>query len=299
MHLLNVYAPIFSICPVYFSHLRFTISGFGWGVFEKIKQLRRRRFLLLLPTNHFREPFISDIAEHVQQMRNIPRLEVKLDRKTKESIEDPLGEFQSLLTSGLITKYELIEHMAQVESSELNGIFLYVVTTFGQDNRKLQRMTAEIQAHELRIQSFIDNLSDDLKPSVDIRRLPVVWQNKFLIVEDHEALRNLMAYLLGRKGAVETARDGIEAVDKLKKHFFNVIISDMMMPDMVGLELYRRAIAIDARLERNFLFCSGSITLEKQTFLQKHNLPFLHKPFDVNELTIAVDDIVSRIYENM
>ena len=31
-------------------------SGFGWGVFEKIKQSRRRRFLLCSPINYFREP---------------------------------------------------------------------------------------------------------------------------------------------------------------------------------------------------------------------------------------------------
>ena len=37
MHLLNAYASIFSICPVDFPHFRFTISGFGWGVCEKIK----------------------------------------------------------------------------------------------------------------------------------------------------------------------------------------------------------------------------------------------------------------------
>ena len=70
MHLLNAYASIFSICPVDFPHFRFTISGFGWGVFEKIKQLRRRRLLLLLPTKYFREPK-KTISEVIEKSRGI------------------------------------------------------------------------------------------------------------------------------------------------------------------------------------------------------------------------------------
>lgn len=62
-----------------------------------------------------------------------------------------------------------------------------------------------------------------------------------LIVEDHPDQRELLAVVLQREGyRVDTAKNGLEALEKLRKDRVNVIISDIMMPKMDGFELLRK-----------------------------------------------------------
>ncbi len=63
------------------------------------------------------------------------------------------------------------------------------------------------------------------------------------------------------------------------------------MPGMDGLEFHRQAIHYDARLGRRFVFCSGSMLAEEENYLRAHDLPFLHKPFGLEEFQMAMDRI--------
>lgn len=58
-----------------------------------------------------------------------------------------------------------------------------------------------------------------------------------LIVEDNEELRNFLTIQLGKYYQVMTAGNGPEAMEVLKVNIINLIISDIMMPLMDGLEL--------------------------------------------------------------
>jgi DNA-binding response OmpR family regulator len=59
-----------------------------------------------------------------------------------------------------------------------------------------------------------------------------------LIVDDEELLRNLLEKIITRQGhKVMTARDGREALDIIKKHKVSLVISDIKMPEIDGLEL--------------------------------------------------------------
>ena len=60
---------------------------------------------------------------------------------------------------------------------------------------------------------------------------------KILIVEDYEDTRSFMKYLLEDKGyQVCEARDGIEAFDRFKQQHPDIILMDIMMPFMDGIE---------------------------------------------------------------
>ena len=61
-----------------------------------------------------------------------------------------------------------------------------------------------------------------------------------LIVDDAEDMVAFLKDSLKEQYEVITASDGIEALDLLKKHEVNIIISDWMMPRMDGAELCRR-----------------------------------------------------------
>jgi CheY-like chemotaxis protein len=61
-------------------------------------------------------------------------------------------------------------------------------------------------------------------------------------VDDDESLRFLLRDLLLNGGVVESSEDGRDALEKVRQQFFNVIVSDISMPAMNGLDFYREAV---------------------------------------------------------
>jgi CheY-like chemotaxis protein len=66
---------------------------------------------------------------------------------------------------------------------------------------------------------------------------------KFLIVEDDDASRELIVKFLSQMGFSKfvTAKNGSEALNKLYLNRVDLIVSDWLMPDMDGLEFYKKA----------------------------------------------------------
>jgi CheY-like chemotaxis protein len=216
-----------------------------------------------------------------------------LDRQTRNSVESLLDRFERLLARTAVSRKDVIEYIARAESSELNPVFLYVADEYRRTSREGERITGEIQRHLSHIQSFIDDLPRDLRPSVDVSTLPFVGETRFLVLDDRGALRKLLASLLARRGAVDTAGEGHEALERLREHFHDAIVSDLHMPGMDGLEFYRRAVAYDAHLKGRFLFYSADVSPERERCLKDNGICLLRKPFDLPAFGKAIDRILS------
>jgi CheY-like chemotaxis protein len=66
-------------------------------------------------------------------------------------------------------------------------------------------------------------------------------QANILVVDDNKDLLNTFALILKRKGyIVDTAMDGLQALEKFKAHHFDVVLMDVVMPGMNGVETLRR-----------------------------------------------------------
>ncbi|MDR3220181.1 MAG: response regulator [Dysgonamonadaceae bacterium] len=61
-----------------------------------------------------------------------------------------------------------------------------------------------------------------------------------LLVEDNEELLHLMHHIFSKRRHVVMAKNGLEAIDVLKKNEIDIVISDVMMPEMDGLQLCRK-----------------------------------------------------------
>ncbi len=82
-----------------------------------------------------------------------------------------------------------------------------------------------------------------------------------LIVEDEEAVRRPMARYLTRRGAeVDEAADGVEGLARLRAQPANVILADLRMPRMGGVELYAQLEEERPELAARVLFLSGDVS---------------------------------------
>lgn len=241
---------------------------------------------------HFQ--LIGGVAESLKKRELPPVCAIDLDPNSKKALEAPLRELHNLIQKGSITKDVALQSILEVEFSEFNYVFLYVMDTFQEDTRKCQEVAATIEAHRKRIEEFLKTLPGGLAIWKDFRKLPPVWSQKILVVEDDAALRKMFRQVLRESGAVETAANGREAMDKVKDHFFNVVVSDIDMPLMGGLEFYQKALEVDPDLGRRFLFCSGDINSEIKSFCWERNLVYLEKPFKLQEFRAAVQEIMEK-----
>ena len=65
-------------------------------------------------------------------------------------------------------------------------------------------------------------------------------KHRILIVDDEESMRDFLSIMLHREGyQVDTAVDGAQAVIHLRDHSYDLVISDMKMPRMTGMELLK------------------------------------------------------------
>lgn len=112
---------------------------------------------------------------------------------------------------------------------------------------------------------------------------------KLLVVDDEPALLVLLERVLTRSGhSVEAASDGATALKKLQGRAYDLVICDILMPDILGSELYRRAVERTPDLSGRFIFITGNaVDIQTRTFLEDTGLPWLSKPFlpgDVNRI---------------
>lgn len=114
-----------------------------------------------------------------------------------------------------------------------------------------------------------------------------------LVVEDDSAIRRLVKSVLERQGyRVEIACDGVEAVLKLGLSDYDVIVLDLMMPNLDGFAFIETLAANDAdRLERIIVTSAASPAVIRT---RMHGVPFavLPKPFNIADLIELVGSCI-------
>jgi DNA-binding response OmpR family regulator len=108
-----------------------------------------------------------------------------------------------------------------------------------------------------------------------------------LIVEDDPAIRRLVEKLLARRNVeIDTAHDGREAVEKLRKGRYSVLILDLMVPELNGFEV------IEFLKRENLRVPVAVVSAVSQQALTRLDLDVvklvISKPFDVDEFTKAI-----------
>lgn len=113
-----------------------------------------------------------------------------------------------------------------------------------------------------------------------------------LVVDDNEELLEMISDGLENNYRVITARDGIEALEKLKENDVDFIVSDVMMPRMNGIELLQKVKGDINTSHIPFIILSAKTTHEaKAEGLEFGADIYLDKPFSIRNLILQIENV--------
>ncbi|MBR1863865.1 MAG: response regulator transcription factor [Ruminococcus sp.] len=117
---------------------------------------------------------------------------------------------------------------------------------------------------------------------------------QILVVEDDLSLRRLMSAALKQHGYQPfTACDGMDALDVLEKTNIDLVISDVMMPNMDGYELTRQLRAANYQLPVLMVTAKESFEDKQEGFMAGTD-DYMVKPIDINEMILRVGALLRR-----
>jgi DNA-binding NtrC family response regulator len=124
--------------------------------------------------------------------------------------------------------------------------------------------------------------------------MPKMTDRKILVVEDDPILRRFVEDVLKRKGCnVTSAENGLAALEELDKKQFHLIISDLKMQGMDGLELLARVKKMVPSTEVIIITAYGSVSSAVDA-MKKGAFDYITKPVELEELDIVID----RVFEH-
>ena len=114
--------------------------------------------------------------------------------------------------------------------------------------------------------------------------------HSILIVDDNISLCKTMSFVLGRKGyAVATAKDGAEAIERVKEQPFDMIFMDIKMPLMDGVETYRRIKEIRPEAVAMMMTAYAVEDLVQQA-LEEGAYGIIYKPLDIEKMVAVIEE---------
>lgn len=120
-------------------------------------------------------------------------------------------------------------------------------------------------------------------------------RTRVLVIEDEPTVAQMMVDLLELDGyAVDTAANGLVALQKISERVYDVILSDLRMPELDGVGLYRALERAHPGLLARLIFITGSMEQpEYRSFLAGNPAPVIAKPFNVVDVQDAIQQVVA------
>jgi DNA-binding NtrC family response regulator len=117
--------------------------------------------------------------------------------------------------------------------------------------------------------------------------------SRILIVDDEKSIRNTLRDILGyEKYEVSDADSGITALEMLKQSEFDVILLDIKMPQMDGLEVLEHILS---EYETPVIMISGHGTIETAVeAIKKGAFDYIAKPLDLNRLLVTIRNALDK-----
>lgn len=113
---------------------------------------------------------------------------------------------------------------------------------------------------------------------------------KVLVVDDEPAIGRILARSLNANCDVSVETRALAVLDRLKGgERFDVIVCDLTMPDMDGVQLHSAITSLTPQQARKMIFCTGgALTKDAEDFLSERPERTLQKPVRLNKLVETV-----------
>jgi signal transduction histidine kinase/CheY-like chemotaxis protein len=126
-----------------------------------------------------------------------------------------------------------------------------------------------------------------------------IASGRILVVEDEPTVAQVIVDVLREEGhQIEAVLDSQEGLTRIARTHFDLVICDLRMPRLDGTAFYETLVSAGSPAQKRIIFVTGD-TLAPRTleFLEAHSLPYLAKPFLVEELKLAVNRMLEQIHK--
>jgi two-component system cell cycle response regulator CpdR len=116
---------------------------------------------------------------------------------------------------------------------------------------------------------------------------------KIILAEDDEDMRRFLVRALERAGhTVVSFGEGASAFEEIKQTSYDLLLTDIVMPEMDGIELARRATELDPDLKVMFITGFAAVALNPDSKAPK-DAKVLSKPFHLRDLVDEVNKMLA------
>ncbi|HMT42422.1 cell cycle two-component system response regulator CpdR [Sphingorhabdus sp.] len=116
---------------------------------------------------------------------------------------------------------------------------------------------------------------------------------RILLAEDEQAMREYLARALERSGYDVVSVDrGTEAAPLLEREHFDLLLTDIVMPEMDGIELARHCSKVSPRTEVMFITGFSGVALRAGQSMPQAKV--LSKPFHLKDLVLEVERLFTK-----
>ena len=159
-----------------------------------------------------------------------------------------------------------------------------------EDNLDLKRAERVLESQLYDLKQVKERLLEYLA----MRTLCSLQASQVLVVDDEEIARTNLGYILRKEGhQVATAANGLEALEKVKAQEFDVILTDLKMEKMDGIQLLESVKQVSPHTE--IIMVTGYPTVSTAVdALKKGAAHYLSKPIKLEELRATVREIVEK-----
>lgn len=121
-------------------------------------------------------------------------------------------------------------------------------------------------------------------------------RHRILVVDDEDNLRDVLVEVLKRDGhEVASAVDGADGLRQTEQHRYDLVVTDLRMPNLEGPDLYRAVRQRYADDPPRFIFMSANTGIEEYAaFLSETGAPALEKPFNLADMRQVVLQVLAQ-----
>jgi ATP-dependent Lon protease len=169
--------------------------------------------------------------------------------------------------------------------------------SFTEDNLDLKRAEHILESEHFGLKHVKERILEYLA----VRTLRLERPFQVLVVDDEEIARTNLEHILKKEGyQVKTAENGIKALEKIKAQEFDLILTDLKMEKMDGIQLLEAAKEIAPHAA--IMMVTGYATVDSAVMaLQKGAVHYLSKPIKIDELRETVKKVSEkkRLFQNV